>query len=303
MRQTVDVVIPVYQPDEKYARLLKGLAGQTYPVEHIYVMNTGEAYYRASEYPAPENITVKHLTSAEFDHGGTRDRAARMGSSDLVLFLTQDAVPADRNLVENLVRCFADPQVGAAYARQLPAPDCGAIERYTRQFNYPPESRKKTKADLEELGIKTYFCSNVCAMYRRDVYQELGGFPVKTIFNEDMIFAASVIQSGRAVVYAADARVVHSHNYSGLQQFHRNFDMAVSQADHPEIFAGLKSEGEGMRLVKKTAGWLLGHKPWLLPQLIWVSGWKYFGYLLGKRYRKLPKKAVLWCSMNSRYWK
>lgn len=184
------------------------------------------------------------------------------------------------------------------------------LRRTAEPLNVTPDSLiirrragKKQRQIWKNWELKHIFVLMSAAMYRRDVYQELGGFPVKTIFNEDMIFAASVIQSGRAVVYAADARVVHSHNYSGLQQFHRNFDMAVSQADHPEIFAGLKSEGEGMRLVKKTAGWLLGHKPWLLPQLIWVSGWKYLGYLLGKRYRKLPKKAVLWCSMNSRYWK
>ena len=71
-----------------------------------------------------------------------------------------------------------------------------------------------------------------------------------------MIFAGELIQKGYGVAYAAEAKVVHSHNYSAIQQFHRNFDLAVSQADHPEVFAGIRSEGEGIRLVKKTAGWL-----------------------------------------------
>ena len=38
-----------------------------------------------------------------------------------------------------------------------------------------------------------------------------------------------------AIAYVAEARVVHSHNYTNRQQLHRNFDLAVSQADHPEI--------------------------------------------------------------------
>lgn len=125
------------------------------------------------------------------------------------------------------------------------------MEQYTRQFNYPEESRVKWLADLPELGIKTYFCSNVCAMYRRELYLQLGGFVQKAIFNEDMIFAGELIQKGYGVAYAAEAKVVHSHNYSAIQQFHRNFDLAVSQADHPEVFAGIRSEGEGIRLVKK----------------------------------------------------
>ncbi|MFR3809792.1 MAG: glycosyltransferase family 2 protein [Lachnospiraceae bacterium] len=177
------------------------------------------------------------------------------------------------------------------------------MEQYTRQFNYPEKSRVKWLADLPELGIKTYFCSNVCAMYRRELYLQLGGFVQKAIFNEDMIFAGELIQKGYGVAYAAEAKVVHSHNYSAIQQFHRNFDLAVSQADHPEVFAGIRSEGEGIRLVKKTAGWLCRQgKPWLVIQLVWQSGWKYLGYLLGKRYQKLPKWVIPRCTMNPKYW-
>lgn len=302
MKKTVDIVIPTYRPGEKYKQLLKRLKTQSYPAGHIYVVNTGEGYYHEDEYPVLDNLSVTHITTAEFDHGGTRDMAARKGDGDLILFMTDDAVPADDFLIENLVKYFEDGRVGAAYARQLPAPDCGLIERYTRSFNYPEESSLKSKGDLKKLGIKTFFCSNVCAMYRRDIYQELGGFPTHTIFNEDMIFASAVIQAGLSIAYAADARVIHSHNYSGIQQFHRNFDMAVSQAEHPEVFAGIRSEGEGMKLVKQTAGYLLKKSPWLLPKLFWVSGWKYLGYLLGKRYQKLPKSLVMRFSMNRRYW-
>ena len=177
------------------------------------------------------------------------------------------------------------------------------MERFTRSFNYPEESRIKRKADLETLGIKTYFCSNVCAMYERETYLEMGGFVKKTIFNEDMIFAGSLIQAGGAVAYAAEAKVIHSHNYSALQQFHRNFDLAVSQADHPEIVSGVRSEGEGIRLVKKTASWLCRQgKPWLVFSLVWNSGWKYLGYLLGKRYRNLPRWMIRQCTSQKSYW-
>ena len=103
-------------------------------------------------------------------------------------------VPADVYLVEKLVSAFEKEKVAAAYARQLPDKDCDIIERYTRSFNYPKESSVKTKADLDRLGIKTFFCSNVCAMYRRSIYEKLGGFVKHTIFNEDMIFAGKLIQ-------------------------------------------------------------------------------------------------------------
>ena len=133
---------------------------------------------------------------------------------------------------------------------------------------------------------------------------ELGGFIRKTIFNEDMIFAAKAMKNGYAVCYAADARVIHSHNYTAVEQFHRNFDLAVSQADHPDVFSGIRSEGEGIRMVKDTVRWLVktGHA-YLVPKLVVDSGFKYMGYLAGKRYKKLPKALVVKLSMNRNYWK
>ena len=97
--------------------------------------------------------------------------------------------------------------------------------------------------------------------------------------------------------------MIHSHNYSGIQQFHRNFDLAVSQADHPEVFSGIRSEGEGIRMVKQTAAFLVkSGKAYLIPKLIYTSGCKYLGFLMGKRYRRLPHPVVLWCTMNKAYW-
>ena len=78
----------------------------------------------------------------------------------------------------------------------------------------------------------------------------------------------------------------------------------MSQAEHPEIFDSVPSEGEGMKLVKQTLGYLLksGHI-WLSPQLVLQSGSKYLGYKMGKGYMKLSPKTVLKCTMNREYWK
>jgi rhamnosyltransferase len=153
------------------------------------------------------------------------------------------------------------------------------------------------------MGIKTFFCSDVCAAYKRSVYDELGGFVKKAIFNEDMVYAATAVKAGYKVAYAADASVYHSHNYTGKQQFHRNFDLGVSQAQHPEVFEGISSESEGVSTVKKTIKylWESGHKTEIF-RLIYTSGCKFIGYRLGKAYRKLPRKIVLACTSNRNYW-
>ena len=104
-----------------------------------------------------------------------------------------------------------------------------------------------------------------------------------TIFNEDMIFARRLLNAGGSIAYAADAEVYHSHNYTGIQQLKRNFDLGVSHAQYPEIFGGVATQQEGMKLVKEKAGYLLKTgKPFMIFKLVWQSGCKYLGYRLGK---------------------
>lgn len=313
---SVDVIIPTYKPDNKFKHLMKRLLKQTWAPNRIYIINTipcqdedklDEAEKEQEElfakYQAMEKVSVLHITESEFDHGGTRNFGASLSDSDLVLFMTQDAIPHDEYLIENLVKAFDDSKVGAAYARQLARANAGIIEEYTRRFNYPEESYVKSSKDLKDLGIKTYFCSNVCAMYRKDTYIELNGFVTKTIFNEDMIMAATMIDAGYSIAYVAEAKVIHSHSYTYIQQFTRNFDLAVSHVQYNEIFGQVKSEDEGIKLVKRTINYLIQKKKYyLIPDLVMESGFKYLGYLAGSHYKKLPQDLVIKFSMNKRYW-
>ena len=303
----IDVIIPVYKPGRELFLLLDRLSKQTVPADRIILMNTEERYFEEAVYGTDfptryRNVQVFHLSKREFDHGGTRRQGVQKSKGDVFVMMTQDAVPADEFLLEKLTRNLSG-QVAAAYARQLPREDSSVLEKISRQFNYPEISRKKGLQDLEELGIKTYFCSNVCAAYRRDIYEELGGFPRHTIFNEDMIYAAKAVKAGYLISYEAQAQVVHSHNYTCMQQFHRNFDLGVSQAEHPEVFGGIKSESEGKKLVKAAKTYFKenGQNGRILGFYL-QCGFKYAGYLLGKNFKKLPKKMVLWASDNKSYW-
>lgn len=316
-KRTISVIIPTYKPDKRFEQLIEGLERQTQRPMQILVINTEEpawvlssalkAKFEAGRSGSGIPLAVCHIGREEFDHGGTRAAAAAMTDAEILLFMTQDAVPADEYLIERLVRRLGNGDgetVAAAYARQLPAEDCHFLERYTRTFNYPAQSAVRSQKDLPRLGIKTYLCSNVCAAYVRRAYEKMGGFEKQIIFNEDMVLAARLIKAGYRIAYEADAQVIHSHNYSGAQQFHRNFDLAVSQADYPEIFAQVRSESEGIRLVKDTARYLMKNgRFYLLPKLIWQSGCKYLGYFAGKHYRRLPAAWVRWCSMNRNFWK
>lgn len=306
--EKADIIIPVYKPDGKFLTLIEKLGKQSVLPNRIIIMNTEQKYYDRLIYGTSfqkehRDMVVKHLSRREFYHGRTRNRGVQYSDTDFFIMMTQDAVPADEYLVERLLEQLGNENVAVAYARQLADGDSSEIEKYTRNFNYPEQSKIKTKADLETLGIKTFFCSNVCAAYNRKIFDELGGFVKHTIFNEDMIYAARAVEAGYGIAYTAEARVVHSHDYSNREQFQRNFDLGVSQAQHPEVFAAYPSESEGIRLVRQLIRHLResGHRS-QIPHVMMQSGARYIGYQLGRHYRALPDKMVVRMSNNKEYW-
>ena len=307
--KSIDVIIPVYRPESTFLELLFKLKDQTKLPEKIILMHTedekGKQFLEENKVKEIfDNIEVYEIKKNDFDHGKTRDEGILKSQAEFFLCMTQDAIPADNYMIERLVDSFEDPQVVVAYGRQLPRKDCHILETYTRIFNYPEKSKKKTIENLEEMGIKTFFCSNVCAMYRREAYDKLGGFIKKTIFNEDMIYAGKAIKEKYAIQYQAQAKVFHSHNYTGIEQLKRNFDLGVSQTDNSEIFAMAKSEKEGKKLIYSMLRVMKkNRKLYLAPKFFYHSGCKYLGYKLGKSYKKLPLSLIKIISMNPTYWK
>lgn len=302
-----DIVIPVFRPDEKLEECVKRLTRQTVSVRKIYLVFTVEKpsdLQEEEKYWKYEQVETSVIPKREFDHGAVRDAWMRKLDADIVIFMVQDAVPENGRMVEELLRPFDDEETMIVYGRHTVDRHCGEIEKFTRYFNYPPVSMVKTKDDERRLGIKTYFNSDVCAAYRREGYLQTSGFGQHEIASEDAVAAWKVLQKGGKLVYAADAKVIHYHSYGFWEQFRRNFDVGVAHAAHPEIFLKLNPSGEGVRLVKETAKYLIKKKKvWLLIPLGVISISKYAGHYMGLHYKKLSRKVILLCTRNTGYWK
>ena len=307
--KTVDVIIPVYKPGERLKKIINRLRQQTYPVNRIILINTGRAYFERAfgedmSFFETDDIVLRHISEEQFDHGTTRRMAVSMSKADYFICMTDDALPVDRHLVKSLITPLIEGKASAAYARQLAGKEADIVEKFSRRFNYPAVSRIKSKADMDELGIKTFFCSNACAAYERKTYDKLGGFEKHMIFNEDMVYAGRLVDSGASIAYVAEARVLHTHHYTAMQQLKRNFDLGVSQAQFPELFNRVSSQSEGIRMIRGMLGTLLKKNEYnKIPSVIINSAFKLAGYKLGKAYKKLPQRLIMKLTMNRNYWK
>lgn len=254
---SVSLIIPTLNAEKELPGLLKALSVQTRPADEILVVDSDSSDRTAAVAESAEGVRVLTVARKDFDHGKTRDMALRESSGEIVVFLTQDAVPADEHFLEKLIRPLKEKKVAVTTGRQLPKANASPMERLVRAFNYPAESHIRSEADVDKMGIKTFFCSDVCAAYNRGIYLELGGFdyPLKT--NEDMFYAAKAIRNGYRVAYAADAEVYHSHNFTLREQYRRNRIQGYEIERHRDLLGEVSKESEGIRLVKYVSSGLL----------------------------------------------
>ena len=208
----IQVIIPVFRPDDKLIKIIEMLGKQTLKPGGITLVwsRTGQEDTVISRIKKEYgNVRILETDAESFDHGGTRRMAVRNTPCDIFVMMTQDAVPKSDTLIENLtsplIRQMEDGSadvskagsvIACVYGRQLPGRDSSPYEKLSRLHNYPGLSRTKTVEDIAKLGIKAFFCSDVCCAYRRDIYEECGGFVRNTVFNEDMIMARRFLDKG-----------------------------------------------------------------------------------------------------------
>lgn len=288
----VSILIPTYNAGKEIETMLNMLYKQQ--------INDGEFEVIIVDSSSTDNTVeiiqknfpktkVEVIPNKEFDHGGTRNLLYRLSSGEFLLFMTQDAVPADEFLIKNLVESFTNPKVLISYARQIPKRDANPLEVFARQYNYPSDSIIKDKDSIKSLGIKAFFNSNVCSMYKKEVFEKFSGFPEKIILNEDLLLASEIILQDYCVLYNSNAVVYHSHNYSYKQQFKRYFDIGMAFDETRHLLNIVSNEKEGIKMVLTQIKYLSANQnKKLIPKSIIESAIKLISYNLGKKHAFLP---------------
>jgi rhamnosyltransferase len=173
---------------------------------------------------------VTSIPRAEFNHGETRNLGVGKAAAEIVVLMTQDALPADDKWLEALLEPFADEKVAGAYARQIPRDDADILTRH-RLENWITSGTERVireirnRADYEALPpVEKYkFCNfdNVCSCIRKSVWRKI---PFKRAdFAEDMEWSRDALLAGWKIVYQPEAAVIHSHNRSQAYEHRRTY--------------------------------------------------------------------------------
>jgi glycosyltransferase involved in cell wall biosynthesis len=232
--RSISVLMPTWQGAEFLERVLAALAAQEgAPPWDFLAVDSGSTdgtleileRWRA-RFPVP--FQVRSIHQVEFDHGDTRNLLAAESRGDLLVFLTQDAIPTSVHWLRKLAANFEDPRVGAAYCRNLPRPDAQLLTRVFSE-NDPGylAGRREVRLPSPELYAAMnahdrrllYNFNDVASAIPRALWKR-HPFP-RAEFGEDLLMARALLEAGFTVVYDDEATVEHSHDYTGEQMLGR----------------------------------------------------------------------------------
>lgn len=215
----IDIICPLYNAEKYIDKLHKSLLKQNVKINEIKYILT-ESSDQTEQYLKDNNLNYIKLKKEEFSHSTSRENAAKESNADIIVFISQDVVIENNDWLEKLTNPIIIGEADACYSRQLTKYD--NIEKYTREYNYPPESLIKSKKDIPNLGLNTFFFSDASSAINAKVFKKLNYYDQKVfMFNEDMYIAHKLITSGYSIKYCADSIVYHSHDLSLKQLYER----------------------------------------------------------------------------------
>lgn len=297
------LVVPTYNIPDGWENWLDAIKQQTLQPKLKLIIDSSSDD-KVSSLAKKYDFQVVSIDKKDFNHGGTRQFGLELSCGvKFAVYLTQDAILANKDSLKILLSAFENSNVGAAYGRQLAYPGTTPIANHARLFNYPALSEVKYAKDSERLGIKTPFISNSFSAYRIEALNKIGGFPLDVIRSEDMYVGAKLLGNDWGIAYCSDSEVFHSHDLTILEEFHRYFEVGVFMKKERWIKSLYgHSENEGLRFVKSELGYLWENAPQMIPQALLRTCTKYIAYNLGHVENILPIKAKMLLSTQPKYW-
>ena len=226
------IVIPTKNGGKLFEKVLTAVFTQetTYSYEVICVDSGSKdgTVETTEKFPAK----LFEIPPTEFGHGRTRNFGAAQGSGRYIVFITQDALPANKFWLQNLLESIElDEKTAGAFGQHLPYPDCNIFDkrdlpRHFARFGNEPhvfciEDRVVYDADVGLRLFLSFFSDNNSCL-RRSVWEK---YPYDDVdFAEDQIWMRKMLEKGYKKAYAPNSLVYHSHNFAGIDYAKRVFD-------------------------------------------------------------------------------
>jgi rhamnosyltransferase len=295
------VLIPTLNAGPRFQATLDAIRRQqTMHSFEVVIVDSG-SQDQTVELAQRSGAEVHSIPRQEFGHGRTRNLLARLAHGQWLVFLTQDAVPADESWLDRLLGCLGEPRIASCFGRQVPRSDASPLQVHHLSWWYPDRPSRWSLESSSDARISRLFYSHVNAACKREVWEAIP-FEEALIMSEDQQWSRRVLLAGWEIAYRPDAVVIHSHDYGLAEAFKRHFDSGASLA-----MITTDTERDWFRLglsyLGSEARFLWSHKSRrMLPYAMVYEAARYAGFRLGRQHRWIPRGLKARLGKHSMVW-
>jgi len=207
------VIVPAYNAGKTIADCLHALGSQSVAAAdyEVIVVDDGSQDNTAA---LVKTFPVQYLHQKNRGPAAARNHGAQQAIGEIILFTDADCVPTPAWVAE-MTKPFADPEVIAVK---------GAYRTSQRSFVARfAQVEFEERFELLKRAPSIDMIDTYSAAYRREVFQQVGGFdesfPVAN--NEDTELSYKLSRMGRKMIFNPDAVVYHLNHPDSLKRYGR----------------------------------------------------------------------------------
>ncbi len=255
-RHLVSLLLPVKNQEYDVRDLLPLILGQNVSARLEIVAVDSGSNDGTVEALEEFGATVIGIDPSDFDHGLTRNLAARHATGDVMLFVSGRSRPADEHWLGPLLAVLdEDPQAAGVCSRVIPRQDADILTTKdgNRELSGSTVRDRKVISDWQtyrnmSVERRRAFLNfhTVSAAIRTDVFAQIQFRSVPTL-GEDLLWARDVTEAGWSLWHEPASTTYHSHEYTVRDLFARNVDDGLANS---EINDRTLSEREVVPLIR-----------------------------------------------------
>ncbi len=150
-------------------------------------------------------LTLEKIPSEDFNFGATKNMGVGMSKGQIVVFLSQDAIPSSEDWLQNMVEPFTDPEIMVVQGLEVSADD-GFYWWRIGHFWFTSEIRRWMERH-QGVGL-----SCVSLAIRKTAFDRIRFDEVP--FGEDKLLQKKALMQGFGIDVASLAIVEHTHRYT-----------------------------------------------------------------------------------------
>lgn len=278
----VSIIILTKNAGEGFANLLERLSSQKFDANYEIIVIDSGSTDNTSEIARSLPVKFVRIKPEEFHHGKTRNLGAERATGEVLVYITQDALPLHDDWLHKLTDDLADPQIAMVVGRQIPWQTTKPPEKFFYSY-YFPEHRIEIARDAPDYYRDNMFISNVNSAIKRDAWKQFR-FSEDIALAEDKEFARRILLAGWKVIYRPDAVVYHAHDFSLRSIYQRSVDAGIALR-------------QGVN-VPRSRNWVINRLGYFVKEARYImaneAGWKWLPYSVAYEASKLLGVVVGW---------